>query len=395
MLSGKHILLCVSGSIAAYKACELASLLVKEHGDVRVIMTKDAEQFVSPVTFETLTSNPVLDDVFDRNSGFHVAHIDLAAWADVVMIAPATANIIAKLACGIADDMLTATLLAVTVPVYLAPAMNTHMYENEATRCNLCTLQKRGYHIIEPSCGRLACGDTGRGKLPEPAELLEYLLAETAFPKDMTGKKVLITAGPTQESLDPVRFITNHSTGKMGYAIARNAVRRGADVTLITGPSALPVPAFVTAVPVITAQEMFDAVSAHYASADIIIMTAAVADYTPVAAAPEKIKKTEDLLTLSLKRTKDILGMVGSSKNKQFLCGFSMETENLLEHSKEKLQRKNLDLIVANSLRTEGAGFGTDTNVVTLITKDLVKQLPLLRKDEVASAILSQILRML
>lgn len=365
MLKGRNILLAVTGSIAAYKAASLASMLVKQHADVHVIMTKNAEQFISPVTFETLTGNKVIDDTFDRNSGYHVAHIAMAQEADVVMIAPASANVIAKLAHGIADDMLTSTMLACEAPIYLAPAMNTHMFDNPVTQDNLKKLREYGYHIIEPSSGYLACGDTGRGKLPEPEELLEYILHEAACEKDLTGKKVLITAGATQEAIDPVRYVTNHSTGKMGYALAKNAARRGAEVTLVTGPTSLEKPFFVNTIPVVTAEDMYQAVTDAFAEQDIVVMAAAVADYRPKTVADEKIKKAEGGLVLEMERTKDILGTVSARKENQFLCGFSMETQHLKENSKAKLEKKKLDMIVANNLKTAGAGFGTDTNVVT------------------------------
>lgn len=393
MLKGRNILLAVTGSIAAYKAAGLASMLVKQHADVHVIMTKNAEEFISPVTFETLTGNKVIDDTFDRNSGYHVAHIAMAAEADMVMIAPASANVIAKLAHGIADDMLTSTMLACEAPIYLAPAMNTHMFENPVTQDNLMQLKKYGYHIIEPSSGYLACGDTGKGKLPEPEELLEYILKETACEKDMAGKKVLITAGATQESIDPVRYVTNHSTGKMGYALAKNAARRGADVTLITGPTSLAKPLFVHTIPVVTAEDMYQAVSAEFAAQDIVVMAAAVADYRPKTVADEKIKKADGSgMVLEMERTRDILGTLSQQKESQFLCGFSMETEHLKENSKAKLEKKKLDMIVANNLKTKGAGFGTDTNVVTLITREEEKELPIMSKDEVAAAIFDEIL---
>lgn len=392
MLKGRNILLAVTGSIAAYKAASLASMLVKQHADVHVIMTKNAEQFISPVTLETLTGNKVIDDTFDRNSGYHVAHIAMAQEADVVMIAPASANVIAKLAHGIADDMLTSTMLACEAPIYLAPAMNTHMFDNPVTQDNLKKLREYGYHIIEPSSGYLACGDTGRGKLPEPEELLEYILQEAACEKDLTGKKVLITAGATQESIDPVRYVTNHSTGKMGYALAKNAARRGAEVTLVTGPTSLEKPFFVNTIPVVTAEEMYQAVTDAFAEQDIVVMAAAVADYRPKTVADEKIKKADGGLALEMERTKDILGTISARKEKQFLCGFSMETQHLKENSKAKLEKKKLDMIVANNLKTAGAGFGTDTNVVTLITESEEKELPIMSKDEVASAIFDEIL---
>ena len=392
MLNGKHILLGVTGGIAAYKAATLASMLAKLHADVHVVMTKNAEQFISPVVFEALIENKVIDDTFDRASGYHVAHIAMAPEADMVMIAPATANIIAKLAHGIADDMLTSTVLAADVPVYVAPAMNTHMFEHAATQENIEKLKAYGYHVIEPSEGYLACGDAGRGKLPEPEELLEYILQELAFEKDMAGKKALITAGPTREAIDPVRFITNYSTGKMGYALAQNAARRGAEVTLVTGPVALKAPMFVKVIPVTTAQEMFEAVDAHFDGADIAVMAAAVADYRPKRVSEEKVKKSEGDSVLELERTADIIGAMAARKSGQFLCGFSMETEHLIENSRKKLEKKHLDMVVANNLRDEGAGFGTDTNVVTLITPAETVALPQMGKDEAAARIFDKIL---
>ncbi len=392
MLNGKHILLGVTGGIAAYKAATLASMLAKLHADVHVVMTKNAEQFISPVVFEALIENKVIDDTFDRASGYHVAHIAMAREADMVMIAPATANIIAKLAHGIADDMLTSTVLAADVPVYVAPAMNTHMFEHAATQENIEKLKAYGYHVIEPSEGYLACGDAGRGKLPEPEELLEYILQELAFEKDMAGKKALITAGPTREAIDPVRFITNYSTGKMGYALAQNAARRGAEVTLVTGPVALKAPMFVKVIPVTTAQEMFEAVDAHFDGTDIAVMAAAVADYRPKRVSEEKVKKSEGDSVLELERTADIIGAMAARKSGQFLCGFSMETEHLIENSRKKLEKKHLDMVVANNLRDEGAGFGTDTNVVTLITPAETVALPQMGKDEAAARIFDKIL---
>lgn len=392
MLNGKHILLGVTGGIAAYKAATLASMLAKLHADVHVVMTKNAEQFISPVVFEALIENKVIDDTFDRASGYHVAHIAMAREADMVMIAPATANIIAKLAHGIADDMLTSTVLAADVPVYVAPAMNTHMFEHAATQENIQKLKAYGYHVIEPSEGYLACGDAGRGKLPEPEELLEYILQQLAFEKDMAGKKALITAGPTREAIDPVRFITNYSTGKMGYALAQNAARRGAEVTLVTGPVALKAPMFVKVIPVTTAQEMFEAVDAHFDGTDIAVMAAAVADYRPKRVSEEKVKKSEGDSILELERTADIIGAMAARKSGQFLCGFSMETEHLIENSRKKLEKKHLDMVVANNLRDEGAGFGTDTNVVTLITPAETVALPQMGKDEAAARIFDKIL---
>lgn len=392
MLKGKHVLLGVTGSIAAYKIANLASMLVKLNADVHVIMTKNSEQFISPITFETLTGNKVIDDTFERNSGYHVAHIAMAAEADVVMIAPASANVIAKLAHGIADDMLTSTMLAVTAPILLSPAMNTHMYENPITQENIEKIKNLGYKIIEPADGYLACGDTGKGKMPEPEVLCECILQEIACKKDMVGKKVLITAGPTRESIDPVRYITNHSTGKMGYALAENAARRGAEVTLVSGPTQLKKPRFVKVTDVITAEEMYRSVEKEFDSQDIVVMSAAVADYRPEVVAENKIKKSDGEMKIPLERTTDILGTLTPRKKQQFICGFSMETENMLENSRAKLKKKNLDMIVANNLKVAGAGFGTDTNVVTIITEDSCEELPIMKKEEVAGAIFDRIL---
>lgn len=392
MLKGKHVLLGVTGSIAAYKIANLASMLVKLNADVHVIMTKNAEQFISPITFETLTGNKVIDDTFERNSGYHVAHIAMAAEADVVMIAPASANVIAKLAHGIADDMLTSTMLAVTAPILLSPAMNTHMYENPITQENIEKIKNLGYKIIEPADGYLACGDTGKGKMPEPEVLCECILQEIACKKDMVGKKVLITAGPTRESIDPVRYITNHSTGKMGYALAENAARRGAEVTLVSGPTQLKKPRFVKVADVITAEEMYRSVEKEFDRQDIVVMSAAVADYRPEVVAENKIKKSDGEMKIPLERTTDILGTLTPRKKQQFICGFSMETENMLENSRAKLKKKNLDMIVANNLKVAGAGFGTDTNVVTIITEDSCEELPIMKKEEVAGAIFDRIL---
>ncbi len=391
MLTGKKILLGITGGIAAYKTANLASMLAKLHAEVHVIMTRNAQQFISPVVFEALTGNKVIDDVFDRDSGYHVAHIAMAQEADVVMIAPASANIIAKLANGIADDMLSTTMLAVTAPVMIVPAMNTKMYEHPATQANLEKLRAYGYRVIDPASGYLACGDTGKGKMPGEEELLEHLLLEAACDKDLSGKKVLITAGPTMEPIDPVRFITKHSTGKMGWALAKNAARRGAQVVLVSGPVHLPAPVSVKMIPVTTAQEMYEAVDAQFDSQDIVVMSAAVADYRPKHTESEKIKKQDAAAILDLERTKDILGSMSKRKNGQFLCGFSMETEHMLENSRAKLEKKNLDMIVANNLRMEGAGFGTDTNIITIITKDAANELPIMSKDEAAHAIFDQI----
>ncbi len=396
MLKGKTIVLGVTGGIAAYKIANLASMLVKLHCDVHVIMTQNATNFITPITFETLTNNKCLIDTFDRNFQFHVEHVALAKRADVVMIAPATANVIGKLAHGIADDMLTTTVLACTCKKFVAPAMNTQMYRNPIVQDNMKTLKQYGFELIEPATGFLACRDVGEGKLPDPEVLLQYILRELAFEKDMTGKKVLVTAGPTQESIDPVRYITNHSTGKMGYAIARHCMLRGADVTLVSGPTNLTPPPFVTVIPVVSAKEMFDAVTSHAKEQDIIIKSAAVADYRPATVASEKMKKSDNALALDLEKTEDILKYLGEHKKEsQFLCGFSMETENMLDNSRAKLVKKNLDMIVANNLKQTGAGFGTDTNIVTLITKKDEQELPILTKDEVAKAIVDKILNLI
>lgn len=396
MLKGKTVVLGVTGGIAAYKIANLASMLVKLHCDVHVIMTQNATNFITPITFETLTNNKCLIDTFDRNFQFHVEHVALAKRADVVMIAPATANVIGKLAHGIADDMLTTTVLACTCKKFVAPAMNTQMYRNPIVQDNMKTLKQYGFELIEPATGFLACRDVGEGKLPDPEVLLQYILRELAFEKDMTGKKVLVTAGPTQESIDPVRYITNHSTGKMGYAIARHCMMRGADVTLVSGPTNLNPPPFVTVIPVVSAKEMFDAVTSHAKEQDIIIKSAAVADYRPATVASEKMKKSDNALALDLEKTEDILKYLGEHKKEsQFLCGFSMETENMLANSRAKLAKKNLDMIVANNLKQTGAGFGTDTNIVTLITKKDEQELPILTKDEVAKSIVDKILTLI
>lgn len=389
MLKNKTILLGVTGSIAAYKAAALASSLVKLHGDVHVIMTENATQFISPITFETLTGNKCLVDTFDRNFEFQVEHVSLAKRAQMVMVAPATANVIGKLAHGIADDMLTTTILATKAPVYVAPAMNTNMLENPVVQENLDKLRCIGYTIIPSASGRLACGDVGNGKMPEPEDLLWYILRKIGYPKDFAGKKVLVTAGPTQEPLDPVRFLTNHSSGKMGYAIARNAMLRGAEVTLITGKTNLTPPPFVRVVSVQTADEMYQAVMQDASKQDAIFMAAAVADYRPENVSAHKMKKADDALFIPLERTKDILAELGKQKSpEQFLCGFCMETQNTLEFAAEKRKKKNLDLICANNLLEAGAGFEVDTNVVTLITEHETTPLPLLSKDAVAEKIL-------
>ena len=391
MLRGKTVVLGVTGSIAAYKIASLASALVKLHANVEVIMTGNATNFIHPITFESLTGNKCLVDTFDRNFQFQVEHVSLAKRADVFLVAPASANVIGKIAGGIADDMLTTTILACKCKKIISPAMNTNMYENPIVQDNLKKLENYGMEIISPACGYLACGDTGAGKMPEPEVLLEYILRELCYEKDLTGKTVLVSAGPTREALDPVRFITNHSTGKMGYAIARCAMRRGARVILVTGPTSQELPPFVETVPVTSAQEMYEAVTRYQAEADIIVMAAAVADYTPTEVSSEKMKKKEGELVLSLKRTRDILKELGQRKRPdQFLCGFAMETANLLENAAKKLEAKNADLIVANSLRVEGAGFGTDTNVAALVTREGVTELPLMSKDELAFRILDE-----
>ena len=392
MLKGKTVLLGVTGSIAAYKIAYLASALVKQGARVHVLMTKNAVNFINPITFETLTGNKCLVDTFDRNFEFSVEHVSLAKDADVCMIAPASANVIGKLAHGIADDMLTTTVMACTCRKILAPTMNTRMYENPILQDNLKILEHYGMEVIRPATGYLACGDTGAGKMPEPDILLEYILREAAYEKDLKGKKILVTAGPTQEAMDPVRFITNHSSGKMGYAIARAAAFRGAQVTLVTGPVHLAPPLFAETVPVVSARDMFEAVAARSGEQDIIIKAAAVADYTPVETASEKVKKKDGDLSIPLKRTQDILAWLGENRREgQFLCGFSMETEHLLENSRAKLEKKHVDMIAANNLKTEGAGFGTDTNRITLITRDGDTELPLMTKEEAAHRILTEI----
>ncbi len=393
MLKGKTVVLGVTGSIAAYKIANLASALVKLHADVHVIMTQNATNFINPITFETLTNNKCLVDTFDRNFQFNVEHVSLAKKADVFMVAPASANVIGKIANGIADDMLTTTIMACKCKKFISPAMNTNMFENPIVQDNIKKLQHYGYEVIDPACGYLACGDTGAGKMPEPETLLSYILREIAMEKDMVGAKVLITAGPTQESLDPVRFITNHSTGKMGYAIAENCMRRGAEVTLVSGPVSIAPPPFVKVINVKSAADMAEAVKSCYEDQQIIIKTAAVADYRPAHVVDEKIKKKEGDNVLELERTEDILAYLGAHKQQgQFICGFSMETENMLENSRAKLERKNVDMIVANNLKVAGAGFGVDTNVVTFITKDECVEHELMSKSEVAASIVDFIL---
>ena len=397
MLRGKTILIGVTGSIAAYKAADLASRLVKQHAQVHVIMTENATKFISPITFETLTGHKCVTDTFDRDYPFdhpiEVEHIALAAKADLVIVAPATANIIAKMAYGIADDMLSTTLLACTCPVLVSPAMNTKMYEHPATQANLDVLRERGVKIIEPASGRLACGDEGKGKLPEPAFLVDCILTEIACPHDLAGKKILVTAGPTCEAIDPVRFITNHSSGKMGYAIARVAALRGADVTLVSGPVSLTPPAGVRLVRITSARDLFEAVTERAAQQDIIIKAAAVADYRPATVSDEKIKKSDDDLRIELERTEDTMQYLGSHKPEgQILCGFAMETSDLENRARKKLHKKNLDMIVANNVKVAGAGFGTDTNVVTFITADHAEQLEIMSKESVAVKLLDRLL---
>ena len=394
MLEGRTVVLAVTGSIAAYKIANLASMLVKQKADVQVLMTENATHFINPITFETLTGHKCLIDTFDRNFQYSVEHVALAKRADVVLIAPASANVIGKVANGIADDMLTTTVMACPCPKIISPAMNTNMYENPIVQENLEKLKRYGYTIIEPEVGLLACKDVGAGKLPSEQVLLDYINKEIHFEKDLAGKKILVTAGPTIEAIDPVRFISNHSSGRMGYALARVAMERGAKVTLVTGPVSLSVPPFVKIVQIQSAQDMFEAVTDVSDAQDIIIKAAAVADYTPVSVASEKIKKADGDGTIALKRTRDILKYLGEHKReKQFLCGFSMETENMLENSRKKLENKNLDMVVANNLKVDGAGFGVDTNVITIITKDNAAELPLMSKEEAAAAILDSIVR--
>ncbi len=394
MLSGKTVVLGVTGGIACFKAAALASMLKKQHADVQVLMTENATKFVTPLTFEQLTGSKALVDTFDRNFVHSVEHIAVADRADFVLIAPATANVIAKLAHGLADDMLTTTVLACRCPKAIAPAMNTGMYENPVTQDNIERLRHYGWEIVDPATGRLACGTSGKGRLPEPEDLLEVVLHALAHEKDLSGKRVLVTAGPTQESLDPVRYLTNHSSGRMGYAIANAAARRGAAVTLVSGPTALKKPAYVNTVDVITAEDMFNAVMQNAPDADIIIKAAAVADYRPKTVADNKLKKSDDAMSIPLERTKDILGTLGGSKREgQFLCGFSMETEHMLENSRKKLEKKNLDMIAANNVKEPGAGFAVETNVLTLITKDGETSLPLMSKDDAANALLDEIIR--
>lgn len=393
MLKGKTVLLGITGSIAAYKIAYLASALHKLHADVHVLMTENATNFINLITFETLTGNKCLVDTFDRNFQFQVEHVSIAKKADVVMIAPASANVIGKLANGLADDMLTTTVMACRCQKILAPAMNTAMYENPVVQDNIRKLQTYGYEVITPASGYLACGDTGAGKMPEPETLLEYILKEAAFQKDLAGKKLLVTAGPTQEAIDPVRCLTNHSSGKMGYAIAKMAMLRGAEVTLVSGPTAIEPPLFVKVVPVTSARDMFEAVTGLSDEQDIIIKAAAVADYRPKQVSEDKVKKKDDQAFIELERTDDILKYLGQHKKQgQFLCGFSMETRDMIRNSRAKLEKKNLDMVAANNLKVEGAGFQGDTNVLTLITQDEEVSLPLMSKEDAALKILDKIL---
>ena len=393
MLKGKTVLLGVTGSIAAYKIASLASALKKLHADVHVLMTQNATNFINPITFESLTGNKCLVDTFDRNFQFQVEHVSIAKKADVVMIAPASANVIGKLAHGIADDMLTTTVMACKCKKYISPAMNTNMFENPIVQDNLKTLEHYGYEVIQPASGYLACGDTGAGKMPEPETLLAYIEKEIAREKDLQGKKILVTAGPTQEAIDPVRYITNHSSGKMGYAIAKAAMLRGAEVTLVSGRTAIEAPLFVNVVPVVTAKDMFEAVTGISNEQDIIIKAAAVADYRPAVVSSEKVKKKEGQMSIELERTDDILKYLGENKREgQFLCGFSMETQNMISNSRAKLERKNLDMVAANNVKEAGAGFQGDTNVLTLITQKEETSLPLMSKEDAANQLLDKIL---
>ncbi|OUN87433.1 MULTISPECIES: bifunctional phosphopantothenoylcysteine decarboxylase/phosphopantothenate--cysteine ligase CoaBC [Eubacteriales] len=395
MLKGKHVVLAVTGGIAAYKMATMASLLVKQHADVQVLMTQNATNFINPITFETLTGHKCLVDTFDRNFEFNVEHVSVAKQADIALVAPATANVIGKLANGLADDMLTTTLLACKCKKLVAPAMNTQMYENPIVQDNMKKLEHYGMELIQPVSGHLACGDSGMGKMVEPEVMLQYILRDLALEKDMKGLKVLVTAGPTQEAIDPVRYITNHSTGTMGYQLARNCMLRGAQVTLVTGRTALTPPPFVEVVPVVSAQEMYEAVTSRAAGQDIIIKAAAVADYRPATVATEKIKKAEGGFAIPLERTQDILRSLGEEKhNGQFLCGFAMETQNLEENARKKLEAKNLDLVVGNNVKVAGAGFGAGTNVITFITKEGAEPQPQMDKAQVAGCIVDKILAM-
>ncbi|HJC50324.1 MAG TPA: bifunctional phosphopantothenoylcysteine decarboxylase/phosphopantothenate--cysteine ligase CoaBC [Candidatus Anaerostipes avistercoris] len=394
MLRGKTVVLGVTGSIAAYKMANVASMLVKRGCEVHVVMTKNATHFINPIAFESLTNTKCLVETFDRNFQFHVAHVSLTDKADVMLIAPASANVIGKIAGGIADDMLTTTVMACQKPVIIAPAMNTKMYENPILQDNLDKLRRFGYEIIEPASGHLACGTSGAGKMPSEEVLVSHIERCISKEKDLKGKKVLVTAGPTVESIDPVRYISNHSSGRMGYAIAKAAMLRGAEVTLVSGPTSLEAPMFVDTVNIRSAADMYEAVMERRDEQDIIIKAAAVADYTPAEVSNEKVKKKDDEMRIPLTRTKDILKALGENrKDGQFLCGFSMETQNMLENSRAKLKKKNIDMIVANNLKEEGAGFKTDTNVVTLITEKEELPLPLMSKDEVADHLLDFILK--
>lgn len=393
MLKNKNILLCVTGGIAAYKMPNLASMLVKQGCNVNVIMTKSAENFITPKTFEALTKNPCITDTFERTFPIEIHHINLATSADYVLVSPATADVIGKLANGIADDMVTSTLLACKCPVTIAPSMNVNMFENRIVQDNIKKLKNYGYTIIEPLTGYMACRSTGKGKMPEPLQLFRYIEKELSFEKDLKGYNVLVTSGATREPIDPVRFISNHSTGKMGYAIAKNAMLRGANVTLITGKTALENIDFIKTIKIKSAEDMYNAVMENFDNADIIVKSAAVADYTPVSKAENKIKKSDENLEIQLKRTKDILGEIGlKKKENQFICGFSMETENMVENSLKKLKKKNLDMIVANNLKVKGAGFETDTNVITMITENSIEELPIISKDKCAEKIFNKIL---
>lgn len=395
MLKGKTVLLGVTGSIAAYKIASLASALKKLHADVHVLMTQNATNFINPITFESLTGNKCLVDTFDRNFQFQVEHVSIAKKADVVMIAPASANVIGKLAHGIADDMLTTTVMACKCKKYISPAMNTNMFENPIVQDNLKTLEHYGYEVIQPASGYLACGDTGAGKMPEPETLLAYIEKEIAREKDLQGKKILVTAGPTQEAIDPVRYITNHSSGKMGYAIAKAAMLRGAEVTLVSGRTAIEAPLFVNVVPIVTAKDMFEAVTGISNEQDIIIKAAAVADYRPAVVSSEKVKKKEGQMSIELERTDDILKYLGENKREgQFLCGFSMETQNMISNSRAKLEKKHLDMVAANNVKEAGAGFQGDTNVLTLITQKEETSLPLMSKEDAANKLLDKILEL-
>lgn len=395
MLKGKTVLLGVTGSIAAYKIASLASALKKLHADVHVLMTQNATNFINPITFESLTGNKCLVDTFDRNFQFQVEHVSIAKKADVVMIAPASANVIGKLVHGIADDMLTTTVMACKCKKYISPAMNTNMFENPIVQDNLKTLEHYGYEVIQPASGYLACGDTGAGKMPEPETLLAYIEKEIACEKDLQGKKILVTAGPTQEAIDPVRYITNHSSGKMGYAIAKAAMLRGAEVTLVSGRTAIEAPLFVNVVPIVTAKDMFEAVTGISNEQDIIIKAAAVADYRPAVVSSEKVKKKEGQMSIELERTDDILKYLGENKREgQFLCGFSMETQNMISNSRAKLEKKNLDMVAANNVKEAGAGFQGDTNVLTLITQKEETSLPLMSKEDAANKLLDKILEL-